>query len=91
MMSWPQIEALPELGGMNPVIMRMVVDFPAPLGPRKPRTSPFFTVKETPFTAWIVPKLFVRLLTVSILVPLCCWFKHTPAQTWQGDEKSLSV
>ena len=32
------------LGGsrMKPVIMRMVVDFPAPLGPRKPSTSAAF-------------------------------------------------
>ena len=27
---------LPSEGGMKPVIMRMVVDLPAPLGPRKP-------------------------------------------------------
>ena len=42
---------LPAEGGMKPVIIRIVVDLPAPLGPRKPRTSPFSTVNETPFTA----------------------------------------
>ena len=31
---------------MNPVIIRIVVDFPAPFGPRKPSTSPFPTAKE---------------------------------------------
>ena len=35
MIEMPQTLASPEVGGMNPVIMRMVVDFPAPLGPRK--------------------------------------------------------
>ncbi|OQC26274.1 MAG: hypothetical protein BWX70_02358 [Verrucomicrobia bacterium ADurb.Bin070] len=68
--SWPQIVAVPAVGGMNPVIIRIVVDFPAPFGPRKPRTSPFSTEKETPLTAWNEPKSFLRLLTVSILVPL---------------------
>jgi hypothetical protein len=28
-----------------------VVDFPAPLGPRKPNTSPLSTAKLIPFTA----------------------------------------
>src|SRR5688572_27352280 len=50
---------------MNPVIMRMVVDFPAPLGPRKPSTSPRSTVKEMPSTARLVPKALTRL---SILI-----------------------
>jgi hypothetical protein len=36
---------------MKPVIMRIVVDLPAPLGPRKPSTSPRSTLKETPSTA----------------------------------------
>ena len=45
----------PSLGGMKPVIMRIVVDFPAPLGPRKPSTSPFSTENETPLTAIFDP------------------------------------
>jgi hypothetical protein len=32
--------AVPEVDGMKPVRMRIVVDFPAPLGPRKPTISP---------------------------------------------------
>ena len=39
-MSWPQMLPVPLVGVMNPASMRIVVDLPAPLGPRKPRTSP---------------------------------------------------
>ena len=35
----------PEVGAIKPVIIFMVVVFPAPFGPRKPITSPFFTDK----------------------------------------------
>ena len=35
--------ARPEVGDSAPVSMRMVVDFPAPLGPKKPTISPCFT------------------------------------------------
>jgi hypothetical protein len=34
---------------------RMVVDFPAPLGPRKPVTRPWRAVKETSSTAVNAP------------------------------------
>src|SRR5262249_22768030 len=50
---------------MKPVTMRMVVDLPAPFGPRKPSTSPRSTAKDTPSTARFAPKLFTRL---SILI-----------------------
>src|SRR5215210_2371059 len=60
----PPTEISPAEGGMNPVIIRMVVDLPAPFGPRKPSTSPFSTVKETPFTATFGPNAFCRLRTV---------------------------
>jgi hypothetical protein len=33
----------------------MVVDLPAPLGPRKPVTCPGLTVKETSLTATVLP------------------------------------
>ena len=65
-MSWPQMAAVPDVGGMNPVIIRMVVDFPAPFGPRKPSTSPFSTAKEMPLTASKLPKRFFRLSTLSM-------------------------
>src|SRR5579885_952576 len=44
----------------------MVVDLPAPLGPRKPSTSPPLTLSETSSTARIGPKRFVRWRTEII-------------------------
>src|SRR6267143_1654061 len=60
-MSCPPTVTLPAVGGMNPVIMRMVVDFPAPFGPRKPSTSPRSTVNEMPSTARFGPNAFTSL------------------------------
>ena len=65
-MSNPPMETSPALGGMKPVIMRMVVDLPAPFGPRKPSTSPFSTVKEIPFTAVMRPNDFFKFWTLII-------------------------
>src|ERR1700677_3584537 len=45
--SKPATRAVPEVAGIKPVRMRMVVVFPAPFGPRNPRISPLFTAKET--------------------------------------------
>src|ERR1700704_2814048 len=67
--SRPHTETLPALGGMKPVIMRIVVDLPAPLGPRNPSTSPLATSKETPSTARFGPKDLLRFSTL-ITVPL---------------------
>src|SRR5512136_2007238 len=54
--------------------MRMVVVFPAPFGPRKPRISPFSTRNETPSTAVARPYLLVRLSTsiIRLLLPFSC-------------------
>ncbi len=38
--SLPATNASPEEGSRRPQSMRIVVVFPAPLGPRKPNTSP---------------------------------------------------
>ena len=56
----------PVVGLSSPMIMRMVVDFPAPLGPRKPVTVPGSTVKEMWSTATLSPYCLVRL-TASIM------------------------
>ena len=45
----------PDVGMDKPVSMRMVVVLPAPLGPRKPKTSPWFTPKLIPSTASTPP------------------------------------
>jgi hypothetical protein len=46
--------------------MRMVVVFPAPLGPRKPKTSPRRTSSERRSTAVKSPYFFVRSCTSII-------------------------
>ena len=46
----------PPLGARRPQSMRKVVVLPAPLGPRSPKTSPFFTVKLVSATAVKLPK-----------------------------------
>src|SRR5258707_15491362 len=56
----PPTVARPEVGASNPHRMRMVVDFPAPLGPRKPKTSPCATSSETLSTATKSPKRLTR-------------------------------
>ena len=43
----PPTVAVPDVAGMNPVSMRIVVVLPAPFGPRNPRISPLFTVNDT--------------------------------------------
>jgi hypothetical protein len=43
------------VGRSSPAISRMVVDFPAPLGPRNPVTIPGWTVKVNPSTANFSP------------------------------------
>src|SRR5690554_3454693 len=55
------MEALPPSGVRKPVSIFMVVDLPAPFGPRKPRTSPGFTSKDRLSTATWSPKRLVRL------------------------------
>src|SRR4051812_12324081 len=50
--------------------MRLVGDFPAPLGPRKPSTPPFPTSKEKSSTAFFWPNELVRFCTL-IIDPSC--------------------
>ena len=48
---WPPISARPASCGVSPTMIRMLVDFPAPLGPRKPVTFPDCATKEMSSTA----------------------------------------
>ena len=48
----------------------MVVDLPAPLGPRKPVTRPGSTVKSIPSTAVVVPNLLVSAWAVIMALTL---------------------
>jgi hypothetical protein len=54
-MSMPQMDPPPEEGGINPVSIFMVVDLPAPLGPKKPTISPVGILKLIEFTAVCLP------------------------------------
>src|SRR6185503_15994786 len=55
--------AVPDVGGNSVTIMRMRVDFPAPLGPSSPKISPGATAKEMPSTAVKSPKRLTMLRT----------------------------
>ena len=56
----PLMRAVPADGAMKHVRMRIVVLLPAPLGPRKPTTSPRRTSKFTLSIARNSPKLLLR-------------------------------
>src|SRR5580658_990291 len=58
--SMPRICMRPEVGASRPVSILMVVDFPAPLGPRNPKNWPGATRKFTSCTATRSPKRRVR-------------------------------
>jgi len=52
--------------------MLMVVDLPAPLGPKRPKISPSFTEKEMPSTARRGPKFLIKLWTSIAAKDLSC-------------------
>src|SRR6266566_6400761 len=58
--SRPSTWADPALRGKRPVSILMTVVFPLPLGPRKPKISPFSTQKLTSLTAVKLPNLRTR-------------------------------
>ena len=51
----PSTSTEPVVGGVRPTMIRMVVDLPAPLGPRNPVTRPDRAVKLTSSTAVKAP------------------------------------
>ena len=63
--SWPATRALPEVGRASVQSMLIVVVLPAPLGPRKPKTSPAATSKLTPRTASISPKDLLQVVDLD--------------------------
>src|ERR1700722_3761522 len=58
--SIPRISIRPELGASRPVSILIVVDLPAPLGPRKPKNCPGATRRSMPSTARSSPKRRVK-------------------------------
>src|SRR5579872_1433345 len=75
-MGIPSSSIDPEFGGINPVSMRMVVDLPAPFGPRNPKKQPRGTVRLSPSTAALFPYTLRRSRTriagdeLSIVSPI---------------------
>ena len=69
-MSNPATSPLPEVGAKRPHNMRMVVLFPAPLGPRNPKIWPWGTEKLTWSTAVKSPNRRVRPSTATAHSPL---------------------
>src|SRR5258706_7748592 len=61
--SKPATRAVPFVAGRKQVRMRIVVVLPAPLGPRKPRISPFSTRNDTLSMALTLPYRFVSCST----------------------------
>src|SRR6202012_5352764 len=70
--SYPATLAVPELGSARVHRILMVVDLPAPFGPRKPKVSPAATSKLIPRTASISPYFLVSSLTEIAGVPFVC-------------------
>src|SRR3712207_5016978 len=62
----PLTSARPDVAGTRPVIIRIVVVLPAPLGPRKPVTVPDSSSNDTSSTTVRSPYFLVRPLTVII-------------------------
>ena len=60
----PLMVAVPDVGDVSPTTTRMVVDLPAPLGPRNPVTRPGWAEKETWSTAVYRPCFLVSDSTV---------------------------
>src|SRR4051794_20921762 len=69
-MSKPPTLTVPDVGGINPVIIRIEVDFPAPFGPRKPSTSPRSTENDTPSTARLGPNVLIKFSTLIMFNPV---------------------
>src|SRR3954468_19086438 len=66
--------------------MRMVVDLPAPLGPRKPVTVPGFTTKSSPSTAVFSPYFLVSC-RASIIRVLSVWLRRPALRRRTGNAR----
>src|SRR5215468_9440643 len=64
--SYPATFAVPSVGGRKHVKTRIVVVFPAPLGPKNPTICPFSTSKEMLSTATVRAYRLVRPSTLII-------------------------
>ena len=58
--SWPSTRSDPLSGRNKVATVRMKVDFPAPLGPRKATTCPDGMVRSSASSAWTFPNRLLR-------------------------------
>src|SRR5215213_2621812 len=83
------MSARPLVGRSRPRMMRIVVDLPAPLGPRKPVTTPGGTVKLSRSTATVLPYLLVRSWTSIMRLPAGGGGPHPPFHTSRADRHGI--
>ncbi len=90
-MSSPFIRTVPELGSMKPVIVRSVVVFPQPEGPRNVKNSPSLTWTLMSWRASNSPNLTKMLLSlikiIASLVTYYTYYIETP-YTKSGSHKT---
>ena len=72
--SIPQISTLPEVGSVNPSIIRIVVDFPAPFGPNNPKISPLQIDRLIWSTAVKLPYFLVKSVSTITCSPIITSF-----------------
>src|SRR6185369_16397310 len=83
----------PLVGRSRPIAIRIVVDLPAPFGPRKPVTTPGRTVNVRSSTAVLLPYLFVRPRASIIRPPrssdpsVLCVPKDSAVERLRGSKK----
>src|SRR3954447_19879668 len=62
----------------RPMAIRIVVVFPAPLDPQKPNIDPGATVKPTPSSTWLSPKLLCSPSNSSTCSPAVTGCRRKP-------------
>src|SRR5215469_3735522 len=80
----------PAVGRSMARIIRIVVDLPAPLGPRNPVTTPGRTVKVSPSTAVFDPYRFVSPRTSIMNTPFrpaCSRRRKSYVGAWAGHDR----
>src|SRR4051812_16846707 len=65
---YPHTSIVPDDGGIKQVATFIVVDFPAPFGPKNPVIRPFSAVKDMPSTACCFPYILTRSFTITDIV-----------------------
>ena len=69
----------PEVGASSPVSILIVVDFPAPFGPRNPKKWPACTCRSMASTAVSAPNVRVNFSVAIAISPMISACFDTPA------------